>query len=211
MRAVIFDLDGTLIDAAPDIAGTLNRTLIAFGHAPLELAQVRGMIGDGAKILLERGFAARGAVPTPEQLQFFLDDYAANPVTDTVIYDGIIPALEALQAQNRPLGICTNKPMKVTTQVLDILGLTKYFGAVVGGDSMPYRKPDPRHLAAALSALEVSDAIMVGDHENDMKAAAGLGLPGVLCGYGYGAGHEIKADAIVQAPSELPAAIARLG
>lgn len=208
MRAVIFDLDGTLIDAAPDIALKLNKVLEADGHAPLTLQEVRTMIGDGAKVLVERAFAARGTVAQPRHLEQFLTIYAQNPVIDTVIYDGAVEVLETLQAQGRPLGICTNKPMLATREVLDALDLTRFFGAVVGGDSTPYRKPDPRHLAAVLSGLEVTDAIMIGDHANDMKAAAGLGIPGVFCAWGYGQG---AGEARAEAPAELPEIIARLG
>ena len=208
MRAVIFDLDGTLIDAAPDIASKLNSVLAADGHAPLTLAEVHTMIGDGAKVLVERAFAARGCAMEPRHLEHLMAIYARDPVVDTVIYDGILPTLEALKAQGRPLGICTNKPMHATREVLAALDLTRFFGAVVGGDSTPYRKPDPRHLAAVLAGLEVTDAIMIGDHANDMKAAAGLGLPAIFCAWGYGQG---AGEARAEAPSELPEIIARLG
>lgn len=208
MRAVIFDLDGTLIDAAPDIASKLNSVLAADGHNPLTLQEVRCMIGDGATILLERAFAARGAAMQPFHLERFLTIYAEDPVVDTVIYDGALEALEILRAQGRPLGICTNKPTLATREVLDALGLTRFFGAVVGGDATPYRKPDPRHLAAVLAGLEVTDAIMVGDHANDMKAAAGLKLPAIFCAWGYGNG---EGDARANTPAELPEIIATLG
>nr|WP_295738974.1 HAD-IA family hydrolase [uncultured Acidocella sp.] len=208
MRAVIFDLDGTLIDAAPDIAAKLNVVITEAGHPALSLETVHGMIGDGAKVLVERAFAFYGQPAQPAQLERFMALYGVDPVKHTVIYDGIIPALEALRAQGRPLGICTNKPMHATREVLAALDLNRFFGAVLGGDSTPYRKPDPRHLAAVLSALEVTDAIMVGDHANDMKAAAGLGLPAIFCPWGYGEG---QGDARAEHPSDLPGIIDRLG
>ncbi len=207
MRAVIFDLDGTLIDAAPDITSKLNSVLVVDGHAPLSLVEVRKMIGDGAKVLLERAFAARGRSVEPRHLDHFMKIYAQDPVIDTAIYDGILPVLEALSAQGRPLAICTNKPMHATQEVLAALDLTRFFGAVVGGDSTPYRKPDARHLAAALAGLEVTDAIMVGDHANDMKAAAGLGLPAIFCNWGYGEG---QGEACAEVPAELLGLIAKL-
>ncbi|MDE1895579.1 MAG: HAD-IA family hydrolase, partial [Rhodospirillales bacterium] len=178
------------------------------GLAPLTLLEVHNMIGDGAKVLVERAFAARGRMAQPRHLAHFMDIYGKNPVIHTVIYDGILPALEALKAQGRPLGICTNKPMHATREVLDALNLTRFFGAVVGGDATPYRKPDPRHLAAVLAELEVTDAIMVGDHANDMKAAAGLKLPGIFCAWGYGEG---QGEVLAKAPAELAEIIARLG
>ncbi|GAN78921.1 HAD-IA family hydrolase [Acidocella aminolytica] len=208
MRAVIFDLDGTLIDAALDITSKLNQVLAADGHAPLTLNEVRSMIGDGAKVLVERAFAARGTQAQAQNFERFMTIYAENPVIETVIYEGIIPALETLRDEGRPLGICTNKPMRATQEVLAALDLARFFGAVVGGDSTPYRKPDPRHLAAALAGLEVTDAIMVGDHANDMNAAAGLGLPAIFCTWGYGEG---KGEARAEHPAELPGLITRLG
>ncbi|MBU6419992.1 MAG: HAD-IA family hydrolase [Proteobacteria bacterium] len=208
MRAVIFDLDGTLIDAAPDITAKLNKVLEADGHAALSLAEVHSMIGDGAKVLVERAFAARSSTAQPRHHEKFLKIYAENPVINTVIYEGALETLEALQAEGRPLGICTNKPMHATREVLDALNLTRFFGAVAGGDSTPYRKPDPRHLAAVLSELEVTDAIMIGDHANDMKAAAGLKLPAIFCAWGYGQG---EGDARAETPADLPGIIAAMG
>jgi phosphoglycolate phosphatase len=186
MRAVVFDLDGTLIDAAPDITAVLNRILAADGLAPLAVGEVHGMIGDGAKSLLERAFAARGGVAEPRHLAAFIADYQANPVRETVCYPGIEAALTRLRAEGRPLGLCTNKPYGPTLRILDTLGLSPYFDAIIAGDSTPYKKPDPRHLAAALAEMEVSSAIMVGDHHNDLAAAAGLGLEAVFCSWGYG-------------------------
>lgn len=208
MRAVIFDLDGTLIDAAPDIATKLNEVLAADGLSPLPLPQVHAIIGDGATILVERAFAARGCVAQRRHLDHFMEIYGTDPVNDTVVYDGILATLELLKMQGRLLGICTNKPMHATREVLDALNLTHFFAAVVGGDATPYRKPDPRHLAAVLSALEVTDAIMIGDHANDMKAAASLNLPAIFCAWGYGDG---QGDARAETPAELPEIIARLG
>jgi len=186
MLAVVFDLDGTLIDSAPDIAAVLNRILAADGHAGLSLDEVRAMIGDGAKQLLERGFAARGAQAEPRHLAAFIADYQENPVRETICYPGMEAALARLKAEGRQLGLCTNKPAGPTTRILDELGLTSYFAAITGGDSTPYKKPDPRHLAATLAAMEVSSAIMIGDHPNDMDAAAGLGLEAVFVSWGYG-------------------------
>jgi phosphoglycolate phosphatase len=208
MRAVVFDLDGTLIDSAPDIAAVLNRVLAAEGLAPLSLDEVRGMIGDGAKQLLERGFAARGAGAEPRHLAAFIADYQANPVRETVCYPGMAELLATLRGQGRQLGLCTNKPFGPTTRILDELGLTAYFAAIIGGDSTPYKKPDPRHLAATLAEMEVASGIMVGDHPNDLEAAAGLGQEAIFVNWGYGVADATHAASTAQ---ELLARIAEMG
>ena len=207
MRAVIFDLDGTLIDSAPDIAAVVNRVLAADGLAPHSLEAVRGMIGDGAKQLLERAFAAHGVRAEPRHLAAFLVDYNANPVVETVAYAGIPPVLAELREAGHPLGVCTNKPIGPALKILDALDLAAFFGTVVGGDSTPYKKPDPRHLAAALAGLEVGEAVMIGDHDNDMLAAAGLGLPSIFATWGYG---QTEAVLTANTPLDLPELIARL-
>ncbi len=208
MRAVVFDLDGTLIDAAPDIAAVLNRLLAADGHPALPVAEVWGMIGDGAQALLDRAFAARGAVAEPRHLAGFIADYQANPVRETICYPGMEAALATLQGQGRQLGICTNKPIGPTRGILDTLGLTRYFTAIIGGDSTPYKKPDPRHLAAVLAEMEVASAIMVGDHHNDLTAAAGLGMEGIFVTWGYGVADATHVAGTAQ---ELLRRIAEIG
>jgi len=208
MRAVIFDLDGTLIDSAPDIAASVNRVLAADGLAPHSLEAIRGMVGDGAKRLLERAFAAHEVQAEPRHLAAFLADYNANPVVETVAYAGITPVLAGLREAGHLLGVCTNKPIGPAQKILDELGLAPFFGAVVGGDSTPYKKPDPRHLAATLAELEVGEAVMIGDHANDILAATGLGLPGIFVSWGYG---EAESSFTAHTPGELPELIARLG
>ena len=208
MRAVVFDLDGTVIDSAPDIAAVLNRILGAERLAPLGLDEVRGMIGDGAKQLLERGFAARGGQAEPHHLADFIADYQENPVRETVCYPGMEQALVALKAEGRQLGLCTNKPYGPTVRILNVLGLTTYFSAILGGDSPPYKKPDPRHLAATLGAMEVSSAIMVGDSANDLDAAAGLGQKAVFVSWGYGVAQATHTASTAQ---ELLLRIAEIG
>lgn len=134
--------------------------------------------------------------------------YQANPVVETVCYPGMKEALATLQGQGCQLGLCTNKPIGPTRRILDELGLTRYFGGIIGGDSTPYRKPDPRHLAATLAEMEVSSAIMVGDHANDLRAAAGLGLEAVFCAWGYGVA---QATHTANTAQELLVRIAEIG
>jgi phosphoglycolate phosphatase len=207
-RAVVFDLDGTLIDSDPDIRAALNRILAADGLAPLSTAEVQSMIGDGAKVLLERGFAARGAQAEPRHLTAFLADYEVNSVVDTVPYPGIVAALEALTAAGHLLGVCTNKPVVAARNVLARLGLDKYFAVVTGGDSTPFRKPDPKHLAATLAQMGATQAVMIGDHANDINAAAGLGVPSIFVTWGYG---QAQGSHTAHKPQELPGLIAQMG
>jgi phosphoglycolate phosphatase len=208
MRAVIFDLDGTLIDSDPDILAALNRVLVSRGLAVLSRADIRPMIGDGAKALVERAFAARGSVAGEADLAAFLEDYSANALVDTAPYPGIVQALEALQAARHPMGVCTNKPERAARRVLAELGLERFFSVITGGDSTPYRKPDPRHLGATLAAMGIEKAVMIGDHPNDINAAAGLGVPSIFVTWGYGRAQGSHA---ADSPSELPGLIAQMG
>ncbi|WP_020648950.1 phosphoglycolate phosphatase [Solimonas variicoloris] len=192
-RALLFDLDGTLVDSVGDLHACLNRLLAGRGLPPLAVAQVRTMVGDGVRKLLERGLAAVGADPGEATLDaavaVFMADYLAHPVVQTRPYPGVAGTLAALHAAGLPMAVCTNKPEAASLAVLDALGLRRYFAAVIGGDSTPRRKPDPMPLKVALDRLGVAtaDAVMVGDgrHDADAARAAGTGFIGV--DYGYGA------------------------
>jgi phosphoglycolate phosphatase len=208
MRAVIFDLDGTLIDSLPDIATAVNHVLQGRGVLPLPPREVEAMIGDGAKILLDRAFAARGAQASAEDMATFMAWYTVHGADETRPYPGIEDALAALQGAGHPLGVCTNKPEVAAREILASLNLDRYFDVVTGGDSTPYRKPDPRHLAATLAALGAQEAVMVGDHFNDMAAAKGCGIPGIFAAWGYGAADS---PYVAQNALELPALVAGLG
>ena len=203
--AVIFDLDGTLIDSAPDIRAALNRLLAKRGLPALDAPAVRGMIGNGAKLLVERAFAAYGEPAGPGDLADFLTDYEANATVETVVYPGIDAALAELAENGHDLAICTNKPAAATAIIVRQLGLSKFFKSVTGGDSTLYRKPDPRHLASAVTALGALSAVMIGDHENDMKAASGLDMPSIFVTWGYG---QAQGTYTAHSASELPGIIA---
>jgi len=208
MRAVIFDLDGTLIDSLPDIAAGVNHVFELRGLAALSNEQVKPMIGDGARVLLNRAFAAAGVEGGEADYTAFETYYTAHSADLTRAYPGIEAALRDLRDAGYRLGVCTNKPQAPAVAVLQALGLAPYFGAVTGGNATPYRKPDPRHLAATLEALGANDAVMIGDHHNDIAAGEGLGLPVIFAAWGYG---EADWPMVAHAASEIPGLIAALG
>ncbi len=186
---MIFDLDGTLIDSVADLAHAINAMLAELGRDPLPLGEVRAMVGDGMAKLVERALAARhcdGADATAAQ-RSFLRFYEAEPVRATLPYRGVRPALELLRENAVALAVCTNKPAHLAEVILETLDLARYFARIVGGDSLPYRKPDPRVLRTMLQAFGVPPqrALMVGDSEVDALAAQGAGVPLVLMTHGY--------------------------
>ncbi len=214
----MFDLDGTLVDSVPDLAAALNRTLAEAGLPPRGPDAVARMVGHGVARLVERGFAAAGApldmAALPRWVQRFLQFYAADLSTLTRPYPGVPEALEALAAAGWRLGVCTNKPTRLAAELLDALGLGRRFGAVVGGDAAPERKPHPAPLRMALDRLGVpaAAAVFVGDSETDVLTARAAGVPVALVRGGYTAVpvEELSADALVDGLSALPAVLASL-
>ncbi len=186
-RLAVFDLDGTLLDTAPDIRMAVNRGLAAHGLEPLALAEVIPMIGDGARVLCERAFAARGrAVPVGAVAAFTADpDLEGGKLTR--LFPGIAALLDELLTEGWRLAVCTNKPVIPARAVLAHFGVAEKFLAVGGGDSFATRKPDPAHLLATMGLAGGGRAVMIGDHANDMLAARGAGIPGIFAGWGYGA------------------------
>jgi phosphoglycolate phosphatase len=217
-RAVCLDLDGTLIDSAPDLAAALNRRLAAHGLAPHPLSAVKRMIGDGARMLLARGFSARGVTlddaALTAEVAAFIPDYDAHSLDETRPFPGVVEALDALASRGFALAIVTNKPEAPTHTILRALGLDTHFATVAGGDSFPVRKPDPGHLAGALARLGIapSEAVMVGDHRNDLLAARGAGAAAIYAAYGYGEEDHLAlgAAAAIAGFGELPAAVAEI-
>lgn len=186
--SVIFDLDGTLIDSAPDIHATANRVMQARGHAAFTQAEVRGFVGRGAPNLVARLMDARGAPAEGPQydavLAEFLEVYE-SAVTLTVLYPHALAALRELAAGGTQLGICTNKPLAPTLSVLRHFGIDGLFATVLGGDSLAVRKPDPAHLLAAVERMGGGPAVFVGDSEVDAETAERAGLPFLLFSEGY--------------------------
>lgn len=212
-KAILFDLDGTLVDSVPDLAAAVNALLAEFGRPALSLAQVTGMVGDGAAKLVERALAASGAgdMPLSPALDRFLALYEVDPTRLTRPYDGVPAVLDELAAAGWRLGVCTNKPERATRAVLAGLDLDRFFPVVLGGDSGPTRKPDPGPLRTALGRLGSApgSAAMIGDHRNDVAAARAAGVPVVFARYGYGATTlaGMTPDAFIDRFAELPHAL----
>lgn len=216
---VILDLDGTLIDSAPHLGHALNHLLGEWGRPAVDDAMLRSLIGDGPRLLVERGFAATGRpLPTKEvdnALARFLRLYAARPADPASVYPGVPQTLARLAASGHPIGLCTNKPHAIARGLLGELGLLPFFGAIVGGDSLPQRKPAPEPLLAVLTALDVQPvgAVMVGDGPNDVAAARAAGVACILVSYGYARGNpaDLAADRLIHRFVDLPDLLEAVG
>ncbi|MRX50010.1 phosphoglycolate phosphatase [Paracoccus sp. S-4012] len=212
MSAVVFDLDGTLVDSAPDMHAAMNRVLEGRGHEPLELDQVRGFIGNGVPTLVRRVMAAVEA----DEGGFdgwhgdYMQWYAKLICDKTQPYASVIEALDSLKASGRRLGICTNKPQQLTEDLVAALGLADRFGAVIGGDTEFGHKPAPGPLTETVRRLGGGPAVMVGDSMADAGAARAAGLPLILYTGGYRdrGVDEIAPDARFDHWRELPRLVA---
>jgi phosphoglycolate phosphatase len=212
---VAFDLDGTLAYTAPDLAAALNRTLRALGRPPVPPGSVRHLVGHGARALLRRGLAASGEAPealVERGYAIFLEHYGAHICDETTAFPGIHDALESLASAGAALAICTNKPEALTLRLVEALGLGNRFAAMVGGDTLPARKPDPAPLLEAIARAGGGRAVLVGDSIVDADTARAAGVPFVAVSFGFsdrpvGA---LGADAVIDHFDELMSALRRL-
>ena len=208
-RAVLFDLDGTFADTAPDLADALNHVRAARGLPPLPLAELRPMASHGARGLLQVGFGLGPDDDGYDVLRVeFLARYADAICVHTRLYDGIQPLLDALQRRALPWGIVTNKATALTLPLLDALALRPSPGCVVCGDTAarPKPAPDPLLHAAARLGVDAADCVYLGDDLRDMQAARAAGMSAAAVAYGYGAGTEPAqwgADFVLAHPREL--------
>lgn len=215
---IAFDLDGTLVDSAPDLIGTLNVLLAAEGLAPLPVSEARPFIGRGARWLIERGFTAAGATLDPARTDAlftrFIDHYNAHIADESRPFPGVVEALSDMKAAGAKLVVCTNKLTGLSVTLLDALNLSPLFEAVVGADSVSAIKPNPAHLIEAVAQVggDIRRAIMVGDAATDAGAARGAGTPLVLVSFGYTEipAAELSPDALIDSFDDLPAACLRL-
>ena len=216
-RAVLVDLDGTLVDSAPDLAAAANRMLAQLGAPPLPLATVRGFIGKGVANLVRRVLASTDGtahVGEASALAMFEQHYTECNGRHSALYPGVLEGLSMLEWLGYPLACVTNKPRSYTTALLDSMGLSAYFGAVVCGDAVTALKPDPAPLLSACLELGAAPAlcVMVGDSEADATAASRAGMPVYLVRYGYqdAAGlAALRCDGLIDAMTELPALLCR--
>jgi len=215
---IVFDLDGTLVETAPDILSTLNVLLEREGLAPFTLEKGRTLIGQGAKALVSRGFAAAGEPLDDAKLerlfQDFIVHYLDHIADESRPFDGVIAAMDVLEARGARLAVCTNKRTDLSLALLDALGLTGRFAAVVGGDGAPAPKPDARHLLTTIARAggDPARAVMIGDSISDAMAARNAGVPLILVSFGYTdtPARDLGADILIDHFDELPAACARL-
>ena len=188
---VVWDLDGTLVDSAADIAWALNSVFSQCDLPRIGRARVREMIGDGASALVRRGFSAQGIELDESvlaaRLDQFIEMYSARPIGDAQLYPGIVSALDQLRAAGIPQAVCTNKVASISESILDILDIRHYFECVTGGDSTKRCKPDPLPLTFTAGCLgrHIGDGILIGDSPADAGAARAAGMSVAIVDHGY--------------------------
>jgi phosphoglycolate phosphatase len=217
-RTVLFDLDGTLVDTGPDLTAALNHALGVLGRRAVDEESVKEMVGLGARKLLERGLEATG-VMTPELIeagvQPFLDFYGANICVASRPYDGIEAAMDELTAAGVTLAICTNKPQRLSEQLIDALAWNGRFAAILGADRVPQRKPHPSHVLSTIEAAggDPRSCVFVGDSIVDVTAAQAAEVPVIAVSFGFPdrPAETLGADAVIDSYRELIPTIRRLG
>ena len=212
---LIFDLDGTLIDSADQLGLALNQLLAEWGREPVSGDVVRRSIGDGVRPLVERGFAATGPILTEDEVgpavARFLALYGGLPADPACLYPGVPETLRRLAGAGHAMGLCTNKPWRIACGILAGLGLDPFFAMVVGGDSLPQRKPAPEPLLAVIAGLRgiTAQAVMIGDGPNDVAAVRAAGIPAIVVTYGYPltSPANLSADLMIDRFADLPDAL----
>lgn len=215
---VAFDLDGTLIDTAPDLIGALNVVLVEEGLPPAPMSAVRQLIGHGLRAMLPRAYALAGVPISDERVTELwprlLAVYESRIADESVPFPGCLDALAALRARGCRLAVCTNKAEGLARLLLDKLDMTRCFDAVVGGDTLPVRKPDPAPLREAVlrAGGDPARAILVGDASPDVGAARAMGAPCLIASFGYNDAPpaELGGDRLFSHYSELEAALEAL-
>jgi phosphoglycolate phosphatase len=187
----VFDLDGTLVDTAPDLVGALNVVLALEDVPPVTTGELRHMVGHGARALIQRGLQSRGRAVSKARFEdlvrAFLGHYELHIADESGLYPDVEAVLDDLARAGHRLAVCTNKPEKLSLLLLEKLGLLPRFAAVCGADTFPVRKPDPAHLTGTIERAggDVGYAVMIGDSRTDRETARNAGIPCILLDYGY--------------------------
>ncbi|MEO5330640.1 MAG: phosphoglycolate phosphatase [Magnetococcus sp. YQC-5] len=214
-RALLFDLDGALVDTAPDLCRAMNHVLTRRHGITLPLDHVTHLVGHGARALLARGFWGEGAEPPNNDPDFetavaeFLEYYRDHLVDNSRPFPDVTTTLELLAATGFAMAVVTNKPEMLARSLLDQLDLSRHFSLIVGGDTRPTRKPDPQPLLFALEHLHIppDQGVMIGDSETDLQAARNAGMPVILLSYGYNRGKDVRdllPDRVADRFNQLP-------
>jgi phosphoglycolate phosphatase len=212
---IVFDLDGTLVDTAPDLTNALNDVLIRRGHAPISPETIRSAVGRGARIMIEEALRQMGVEEDIDQmLAEFLIHYEANIAAESRPFSGAVAALEALASCGARLAVCTNKREHLSRKLLQALELDGFFGAVAGRDTFPVAKPDPGHLLGTigLAGGKPESTVMVGDSDVDLRTAKAASVPAILVRFGYGPAQVegLVPDAVIDHFAELHSSAAQL-
>ena len=189
-QIIVFDLDGTLINSAPDLCYALNKTLSEINIPEITLQEVMGYLGDGALELIKKGITKHSNIEEfdTELLRLrFLEIYDTCLLDKTNFYPNVINTLKDLKNMNFTLAICTNKPEILAKRIIKGLNALNLFEVITGGDTYKYRKPDPRHLINTIlaSGKKIENAIMIGDSENDIECAKKANIPSIAVSFGY--------------------------
>ena len=217
VEALIFDLDGTLVDTAPDLMAATNHVLKTLKRRPITMEEVRSFVGHGARALIARGCEATGDPVDPRAIetlyQEFIIYYAANIAEYSQPYPGLLTFLNRCKAQGLVMGVCTNKLESLSVRLLHALDMAKYFGAIVGPDTIGIAKPDPKPFRETMRRLsrDPEKAIMFGDSETDIRTAQNVGVPVIAVSFGYTIQHvsHFKPDHVIDHYDEAWPIVAR--
>jgi phosphoglycolate phosphatase len=215
---ILFDLDGTMIDTAPDLIHAANHTLEVNGMARVETRVIQPAVGYGARAMIRAAMESLGRAPSDDELTRMTEEftayYAANILVDSKPFPGLIEAMDGLRTEGALLGVCTNKREALARKLLAALQIDGYFQAIAGRDTFPKCKPDPAHVLETirLAGGDAARAVMIGDSSADSLSAQGAGVPfiGVSFGYGESPIEVLRPDAVINSFAELHAALREL-
>jgi phosphoglycolate phosphatase len=218
LHALIFDLDGTLVDSAGDLLQSLNILLTKRGRRLLALDEVKSMIGDGMPMLLRRAFKATGDGLADQDADAVFSEmlsiYMSKETSPEIIYQDAKETLMVFKKANVKIGLCTNKAYAPTLKLLKDIGLLSLFDVITGGDTFTVCKPHPDHVLGVVAKLGVDrqSCVMIGDSINDIQAARSAGVASIAVSHGYGTNvKSLNADALIARFAELPGALLTLG